>query len=202
MNILQFSGWKSWINFVGVIKYFVYIFKYFIYSWETQKERQRHRQSEKQVPWGEPDVGLSPRMSGSGPEPKADAQPLSHPGVPVFYIFWKLFCLHFNFQLLIAYVFILILYPRNLINPLINSSSFFVDISDISMYMSSVNNDSFFFVQSMCFLFPFLVLLHWLDSWVHCWVEAIKETSLPCFQPWKRQHSFLSLVMILGISDS
>ena len=31
----------------------------------------------------EPNVGLDPRTLGSGPEPKADNQPLSHPGVPV-----------------------------------------------------------------------------------------------------------------------
>ena len=40
----------------------------------------RHRQKEKQAPRREPDVGLDPRTPGSGPEPKADAQPLSHPG--------------------------------------------------------------------------------------------------------------------------
>ena len=31
---------------------------------------------------GEPDVGLDPGTPGSRPEPKADTQPLSHPGVP------------------------------------------------------------------------------------------------------------------------
>ena len=35
----------------------------------------------------EPDVGLDPRTLGSYPEPKADAQPLSHPGVPWDVIF-------------------------------------------------------------------------------------------------------------------
>ena len=30
----------------------------------------------------EPDVGLDSGTPGSCPEPKADAQPLSHPGVP------------------------------------------------------------------------------------------------------------------------
>ena len=45
-------------------------------------ERQRHRQREKQVPYREPDVGLDPGTLGSRPEPKAEAQPLSHPGVP------------------------------------------------------------------------------------------------------------------------
>ena len=45
-------------------------------------ERQRHRQREKQPPHKEPDVGLNPRIPGSCPELKADAQQLSHPGVP------------------------------------------------------------------------------------------------------------------------
>ena len=45
---------------------------------DTERERQRHRQREKQAPCGDPDVGLDPGV----PETKADAQPLSHPGVP------------------------------------------------------------------------------------------------------------------------
>ena len=45
-------------------------------------QRQRHRPREKQAPCEEPDTGLHPRTSGSQPEPKADAQPLSHPGIP------------------------------------------------------------------------------------------------------------------------
>ena len=48
----------------------------------THRERQRHRQREKETSYGEPDVGLNPRTLGSHPEPKADAQPLSHPGTP------------------------------------------------------------------------------------------------------------------------
>ncbi|XP_048950784.1 disintegrin and metalloproteinase domain-containing protein 18 isoform X8 [Canis lupus dingo] len=46
-------------------------------------ERQRHRQRKKQSPCREPDVGLNPRTQGSCPEPKAEAQPLSHPGIPI-----------------------------------------------------------------------------------------------------------------------
>ena len=42
----------------------------------------RHRQREKQAPCREPDVGLNPGSLGSPPELKADAQPLSHPGIP------------------------------------------------------------------------------------------------------------------------
>ena len=45
------------------------------------RERQTHRQREKQAPNGEPDVGLNPKTPGSQPEPKADAQPLSYLGV-------------------------------------------------------------------------------------------------------------------------
>ena len=49
------------------------------------KERQRHRQrEEKQAPCTEPDAGLDPRTPGSHPKPKVDAQPLSHPGVPIW----------------------------------------------------------------------------------------------------------------------
>ena len=52
---------------------------------ETHRERQRHRQREKQAPCRESDVGLDPRTLGSHPEPKADAQPLSYPGIPTFF---------------------------------------------------------------------------------------------------------------------
>ena len=47
-------------------------------------ERQKYRKKEKQPACGEPNVGLDPRTLGSQPEPKADAQSLSHPGAPVF----------------------------------------------------------------------------------------------------------------------
>ena len=39
-------------------------------------------QKEKQAPCGEPDAELDLRTLGSGPEPKADAQSLNHPGAP------------------------------------------------------------------------------------------------------------------------
>ena len=39
------------------------------------------------LPEEEPDVGLDPITSGSRPEPKADAQPLCHPGAPGLYLF-------------------------------------------------------------------------------------------------------------------
>ena len=60
-------------------------FKKIIYLFilERHRERQRHRQREKQAPCREPDAGLDPRTPGSCPEPKADAQPLSHPDAPI-----------------------------------------------------------------------------------------------------------------------
>ena len=47
-------------------------------------ERQRHRQRERQAPCGKPDAGFDPKTPGSRPEPKTDAQPLSHPRAPGF----------------------------------------------------------------------------------------------------------------------
>ena len=69
--------------------YFILFFKGFMYVFmrDTHRERQRHRQREKQAPWREPNVGLNLRTPGSCPEPKADAQPLSHPGIPLFALF-------------------------------------------------------------------------------------------------------------------
>ena len=52
---------------------------------DTEREAQTQRE-EKQAPRREPDVGFNPGNSGSGPESKADAQPLSHPGIPPLYL--------------------------------------------------------------------------------------------------------------------
>ena len=48
---------------------------------DTETERQRHWQREKQAPCRVPDVGLDLGTPGSHPELKADAQSLNHPGV-------------------------------------------------------------------------------------------------------------------------
>ena len=55
---------------------------YLLFLRDTERERQGHRQSEKQAPCGDPNAGLDLRILGSLPELKADAQPLSHPGTP------------------------------------------------------------------------------------------------------------------------
>ena len=49
---------------------------------DRERGRDTHKQREKQAPHREPDAGLDPGTLGSRPEPKTDAQPLSHPGVP------------------------------------------------------------------------------------------------------------------------
>ena len=54
----------------------------FIYLWETQREGRDIGRGKKQTLHREPNVGLDPRTPGSRPELKADAQPLSHPGIP------------------------------------------------------------------------------------------------------------------------
>ena len=63
---------------------FIFLKKDFTYLFmrDTEGERQRLRQREKQASCQEPDVGLHPRTPRSCPEPKAVIQPLSHPGVP------------------------------------------------------------------------------------------------------------------------
>ena len=53
---------------------------------DTEREWQRHRLKEKQAPCKEPDVGLEPENPGSCPDPKAEAQTLSHSGIPRFVV--------------------------------------------------------------------------------------------------------------------
>ena len=57
----------------------------YLFMRDTHRERQRHRQGEKQSPCGEPDVGFHLKIPGSWPEPKADPQPLNYPGVTKFW---------------------------------------------------------------------------------------------------------------------
>ena len=69
-------------------------FKEFIFFInERHRERQRHRQRhrEKQAPCRELNAGFNPRSTGSRLGLKADAQPLSHPGVPELWYFIQCF---------------------------------------------------------------------------------------------------------------
>ena len=48
---------------------------------DTHREAETETEGEADFLW-EPDAGLNPRTPGSRSEPKADAQPLSHQGIP------------------------------------------------------------------------------------------------------------------------
>ena len=62
---------------------FILFFKrFYLFIHGRHRERQRCRQREKQVPCRETNAGLDPRTPGSRPKLKADAQPLSHSGIP------------------------------------------------------------------------------------------------------------------------
>ena len=92
----QESAWDSFLcpsPHVCICTYFLilsqinkhHLKKYFMYFFMKgrERERQRHRQREKQAPRREPNVGLGPGTPGSHPGQKADAQLLSHPGIPI-----------------------------------------------------------------------------------------------------------------------
>ena len=72
-----------------------FFFKDFIYSRETQKERQRHRQSKKQAPCRKPDAGLDLSLWGDHAlnQRQTDAQLLSHPGIPLVVHFKWIACI-------------------------------------------------------------------------------------------------------------
>ena len=78
--------WNKMVIIGERIGFMGFFLKIFIYLFMRDIERQRHRQREKQAPHREPDVGLDPRTLRPRPEPKVDAQPLSHPGVPMSFL--------------------------------------------------------------------------------------------------------------------
>ena len=64
------------------LKYFIIIFKFYLFIHERHTERSRDTsRGRSRLPVGSPTGEL--RTPGSQPEPLADAQPLSHPGVPL-----------------------------------------------------------------------------------------------------------------------
>ena len=63
-----------WVLFFKTVSFFL---RFYLFVHKTQRERGRDPQREKQAPCREPNAEL--QTQGSRPEPKADAQPLSHP---------------------------------------------------------------------------------------------------------------------------
>ena len=72
---------NRWATGAALVSHFFKNIFIYLFKRHRERERQRHRQREKQAPCREPNVELDPRTLGSHPEPKGDAQPLSHPGV-------------------------------------------------------------------------------------------------------------------------
>ena len=63
---------------------FFFFLRFYLVIRERDRERGRDiGRGRSLAPCREPDAGLNPRTLGSRPKPKADAQPLSHPSVPV-----------------------------------------------------------------------------------------------------------------------
>ena len=81
-NLLSLHLKSSLISSISASSYYWFSFLFlktlFIYSWERHPERQRHRQSDRQAPCRESDLGLDPRSPGSGPGLKGGTKPLSH----------------------------------------------------------------------------------------------------------------------------
>ena len=74
------TGTDVYLHF---LKTFFLFFKdsFYLFMRDTQREAEP-RQREKQAPCREPYAEADPRTRGSQPEPKANAQPPSHPGSP------------------------------------------------------------------------------------------------------------------------
>ena len=85
------TGLKAVLNHPGCPDCYLSFFKIYLFIHERHRERgggQRHRQREKQAPFRKPSVRLDPGswILGSRHELKADAQLLSHPGIPNFVV--------------------------------------------------------------------------------------------------------------------
>ena len=83
-NIL---GWNNLFEELLITQklFIIFLKKIYLFMRNTERERQRHGQREKQAPCREHNAALHPRTLGSWREPKVDAQPLSHPGIPKSY---------------------------------------------------------------------------------------------------------------------
>ena len=71
---------KNYFKDRGTFYSFIHL-RFHLFNHETEREA-KSQDGEKQSPYGEPDAGLSLRTPGSRSEPKAEAQPLSHPDIP------------------------------------------------------------------------------------------------------------------------
>ena len=81
MKKLPALSTQSWVPIISTLP--LSIFKDFIYLFMRDSEREAETQAEREAgSLRGPKAGLHPRTPGSHPEPKTDAQALSHPGIP------------------------------------------------------------------------------------------------------------------------
>ena len=80
----KFSNSDKMGKFLKINRLLIFL-RFYLFIHQRYRERQRHRQREKQSSLWEPDAELDPRTPGSQPEPKTDAQSLSHPGACLLY---------------------------------------------------------------------------------------------------------------------
>ena len=78
------STWPFEIYFFHSFSFFKKYFYLSIHERHTERSRCTGRGRSRLAPCREPDVGLDPRTLGLRPEPRADAQPLRHPGAHSF----------------------------------------------------------------------------------------------------------------------
>ena len=78
-KLIKIVAHKAYLHIFFFLRFYL-----FINERHTHTEGQRHRQREKQAPCREPDEGLDPVTQDHALGPKSDAQPLSHPGIPIF----------------------------------------------------------------------------------------------------------------------
>ena len=82
----------------------VFLKRFYLFIHERQRERECVAETEAEGKAGsmqQPDVGPDSGTLGSHPEPKADAQPLSHPGIPCVF-FSPHLCFFFSLLILIV----------------------------------------------------------------------------------------------------
>ena len=113
-------------------KYFIYLF-----TKDTQRQRHRQRKREKQASYKEPDVGLDPKPWDHALSRRQNAQPLSHPGVPILGIFIMLCLAEY-----INYFSILFLHKHSSIE-FLYFLPFFLSIF-LPDYLSNCTSDFFF----------------------------------------------------------
>ena len=152
------------------LTYWTFLLLNFIYSWETHRERQRHRQREKQALCRKHDVGLNPGTPGSRPEPKVDTQPLSHPCIPTLVLLLRLFFSCSLLAVIQAYTFALL--------------ALTIPLPDTHMAISHYSKCLLWSLNLNCTphsstAFSFLALFHGMCHNRTCWILSTQRSAWP-----------------------